>query len=479
MPGKGNMTMTKLVKATVLAAAALALSACKHNGATTGAGSGVATGPRTTSPVIAELLAGVPGSATALSFIDIDRAPWAMLTGGWPFPLDEASRQTLDKDLREHVDRYLGVDLSRLQYAVGFVAGPPARGAVLLKAVTGTPKIPGAGDHEGGKLWLIDPDQRATLAIRRDVVVFGEDSAVREVLETLAGKRKPVTTENPVLVDWLRKQSAGAAFAFAAVRPRGMPLPSPADGLERIAATIDARRIAAVVEGTDASISALQAMSDQAFAAMQAEVDKARSEALAAKSPPAEGAGAIIAAAYIRSYAARLKPRRTGNQLSISIDLEATDIGSAMFVPLIGIVSAVAIPAYMDYMKRSKKTEASLQLNKIARNAKRTYAETGVYPPGSAPLTPPRPCCGQPENHCPAAPALYASNPVWKAIDFQIDEPSLFQYSYSASADGQRFVARAVGDLDCDGATITYELTGTVSQGVAMATLTEPPLDAD
>ena len=39
-------------------------------------------------------------------------------------------------------------------------------------------------------------------------------------------------------------------------------------------------------------------------------------------------------------------------------------------VAIIGILAAVAIPAFMDYMKKSKKTEASLQLNKIMKNAK-------------------------------------------------------------------------------------------------------------
>src|SRR5690349_23283065 len=42
-------------------------------------------------------------------------------------------------------------------------------------------------------------------------------------------------------------------------------------------------------------------------------------------------------------------------------------------VAIIGILAAVAIPAFMDYMKKSKKTEASLQLNKIAKNSKVLY----------------------------------------------------------------------------------------------------------
>jgi hypothetical protein len=142
-------------------------------------------------------------------------------------------------------------------------------------------------------------------------------------------------------------------------------------------------------------------------------------------------------------------------------------------------VFAVAIPAFMDYTKRAKKTESALQLNKLGKTARRTYAEAGSFPKGNTPLTPPDPCCGQPNNRCRAVPELYAADPVWKALDFQIDEPTLFQYSYEASPDGQSFVARAVGDLDCDTTFITYELRGTAANGNPSLTLIEPPPNAD
>jgi type II secretory pathway pseudopilin PulG len=146
---------------------------------------------------------------------------------------------------------------------------------------------------------------------------------------------------------------------------------------------------------------------------------------------------------------------------------------------VLGILAAVAIPSFVDYTKRSKKTEAALQLNKISKSAKRAYIETGKYPEGSAPLTPPQPCCGQPNNHCAAVPQLYGADPVWRALEFQIDQPTLFQYSYSASPDGQSFIAKAVGDLDCDGTFITYELTGTAANGNPSSTLVEPPPNSD
>jgi len=146
-------------------------------------------------------------------------------------------------------------------------------------------------------------------------------------------------------------------------------------------------------------------------------------------------------------------------------------------VAIIGILAAVAIPAFMDYMKRSKKTEAALQLNKIGKNAKRAYLETARYPVGNARLTPPAPCCGQPNNHCPAVPELYAANTVWKALDFQIDEDSLFYYDYTGAA--ATFTAKATGDLDCDNTEIVYTLTGTATNGNPAVLLTEPAPNSD
>jgi prepilin-type N-terminal cleavage/methylation domain-containing protein len=153
-------------------------------------------------------------------------------------------------------------------------------------------------------------------------------------------------------------------------------------------------------------------------------------------------------------------------------------------VAIIGILATVAIPAFMDYMKRSKKTEASLQLNKIGKNAKRSYAESSSYVTGTAATLPIRPggpggCCGGAlNNHCAATPTLFAADAVWKQIDFQIDEPSLFYYDYNG-ASTTAFIAKATGDLDCDGVEIVYTLAGTAVNGNPATTLTEPAVNAD
>ncbi len=149
-------------------------------------------------------------------------------------------------------------------------------------------------------------------------------------------------------------------------------------------------------------------------------------------------------------------------------------------VAIIGILAAVAIPAFMDYMKRSKKTEASLQLNKIGKNSKRIYSETSAYSvlPGAAlPTHGGVGCCGGANNHCAVDTAGFAGDTGWKALDFQIDEPSLFYYAYTGTA--TTFTALATGDLDCDGTPIIYTLAGTAIGGNPAVTLTEPPVNAD
>ena len=149
-------------------------------------------------------------------------------------------------------------------------------------------------------------------------------------------------------------------------------------------------------------------------------------------------------------------------------------------VAIIGILAAVAIPAFMDYMKRSKKTEASLQLNKIGKNSKRAYMENSQYVSGTTPFTPTpvnagRGCCGGAglsPNHCAANPSSFTANATWKALDFEINEPQLYRYSYHS--DGKTFTALAVGDLDCDGTEVTYTLTGDESGATRIEEPTSP-----
>ncbi|HEU4735312.1 MAG TPA: prepilin-type N-terminal cleavage/methylation domain-containing protein [Kofleriaceae bacterium] len=150
-------------------------------------------------------------------------------------------------------------------------------------------------------------------------------------------------------------------------------------------------------------------------------------------------------------------------------------------VAIIGILAAVAIPAFVEYIARAKRSEAALQLDKIGKNDKRAYSETGSFVTGDAKDLPSPPgaggCCGGPKNHCAVDAAAFAADPTWRALEFQIDEPNLFIYRYKGSATS--FVAQAIGDLDCDTNLITYTLTGSALDGNPSVVLSEPPPGSD
>ena len=146
-------------------------------------------------------------------------------------------------------------------------------------------------------------------------------------------------------------------------------------------------------------------------------------------------------------------------------------------VAIIGILAAVAIPAFMDYMKKGKTTEAQLQLNKISKNTKAEFNTNSAYPVVTAPSTPTTVCCGQPKNKCVANAAQWATAP-WQALDFQIDDDNYFQYNYTATV-GTGFVSQAIGNLDCDATSVTFVLTGTSAGGNPKTDLVSPPPNAD
>ena len=139
-------------------------------------------------------------------------------------------------------------------------------------------------------------------------------------------------------------------------------------------------------------------------------------------------------------------------------------------VAIIGILAAVAIPAFMDYMKKSKKTEASLQLNKIAKNSKAYFITNARYSTIDAAKEPgTTPCGNKVQGSWGAA--------GWMELDFQVDEPGLFSYEYTGGTSSA--TAFAYGDLDCDGTEVTYTLTLLSPAGNPSATIVEPPPNTD
>jgi hypothetical protein len=121
---------------------------------------------------------------------------------------------------------------------------------------------------------------------------------------------------------------------------------------------------------------------------------------------------------------------------------------------------------------RGRRSEAELNLKAIEKSLKVNYIEMAEFPRGSAPLTPATACCEGPNHKCAADPAAWMGNEVWDKLDFSVDEPGYFQYSYES--DGTKATVKAVGDLDCDMTTVEYVLEATQVNGAPTFTLTKP-----
>jgi prepilin-type N-terminal cleavage/methylation domain-containing protein len=156
-------------------------------------------------------------------------------------------------------------------------------------------------------------------------------------------------------------------------------------------------------------------------------------------------------------------------------------------VAIIGILAAVAIPAFLEYMKRGKTTEASLNLNKISKAAKRVKGEIGTYPGESSAALVPKAsgtCCGESggtnavNNKCTPAPdAFTTASGAFAHLEFSVDEPSIYNYNYvpDSATNTTGFTAQAVGDADCDTKLATFNLIGTTTAAGNPATNIVPP----
>lgn len=136
-------------------------------------------------------------------------------------------------------------------------------------------------------------------------------------------------------------------------------------------------------------------------------------------------------------------------------------------VVIMGILAAVALPAFTRYIKRSRASEASTMLSAIYRlqvvyfENQHERSATGV---GSSFCTAPAMPSTAPTGHkYPANPLAWTSNAPWAALGFSLDGPHWYQYSSPGSATS--FAATANGDLDGDGIQSTYVRSATIVSG--------------
>jgi type IV pilus assembly protein PilA len=151
-------------------------------------------------------------------------------------------------------------------------------------------------------------------------------------------------------------------------------------------------------------------------------------------------------------------------------------------VAILGILAAMAIPAFSKYVRRAKTTEAVMNLRKLFDGAvayyERDYSDRfgRVLPPqfpgvglNYGPVPGINPCCGQAADKCDPTIAGHRESfdfSVWQALNFAVDDPHYYWYHFRSAGTGvgSGFTASSHGNLNCNDAWSTFERVGGVAE---------------
>jgi hypothetical protein len=154
----------------------------------------------------------------------------------------------------------------------------------------------------------------------------------------------------------------------------------------------------------------------------------------------------------------------------------------AIAFSLCGVLLAATIPTLGRNVRSSRFVEPVEGLQRLGANA---VAFGRVHPfaqglPPSAPLTPSKPARGR----CEADPPEIWEHPTWKALEFlpaEMGAPHCFAFAFDStpSPTNWTFRAHAHGDLDGDGLTSTFEVTGHYADGDPQGPSLDPGMFID
>lgn len=142
-------------------------------------------------------------------------------------------------------------------------------------------------------------------------------------------------------------------------------------------------------------------------------------------------------------------------------------------VAIIGILAAIAIPAFIRYIKQTKVSETDINLKSISDGAS-AYYQAEHYDSGNG-----NPISGkqfpisnaQVPSSVPTGTKTDLTGSVngepWQALKFNPSKPVYYQYSYNSANTNSAaiFTAQAFGDIDGDASLSTFSLTGNIASG--------------
>ncbi len=221
-------------------------------------------------------------------------------------------------------------------------------------------------------------------------------------------------------------------------------------GAQSVALSVRGGKLLQLEVGGDANkLSAAQALLSNVANLALARL-KMNMEQAAQGDDVAAGASAIVSYHQAVKLWSQAAPKMVGGKLVSQYPFP--EVSTYQSVAVLGILAAVAIPATMKYVRRSKTVEATMNLRALSDSGSAYLVSHKGRFPRSTPWTPERLCCSNTAGKClPEAHAWDA--PTWKALNFSINEPHYYQYRVVLEGKGKKAVLglEARGDLDCDG----------------------------
>ncbi len=135
-------------------------------------------------------------------------------------------------------------------------------------------------------------------------------------------------------------------------------------------------------------------------------------------------------------------------------------------VAIIGILAAVAIPAFLKYIKKSKTSEARTNIRKVYDGELAYFDEEHVTRAGAI-ISKQFVNAGPSPSNPPGIDKATGNweTEGWSQLKFGSDSPVLYSYTATTGGTGtdSSFTARAEGDIDGDGNTSLFERVGAVN----------------
>ena len=452
-----------------------------------------------------ELPSAVPAGAAGVLMVRVPDSLFASAMNADPLGLAKGDLEALEKEIDEYLIKQIGITMTDATAVAAFFLGEKDFGVVLV-GVEGEVKGTKTGSHQGADLLQLPGGSEMRVATKDDVLVLGSETSVKAALDAQADEAKSAAKAD-ALGKLFASETDGVAVAIGVdinLAPEKMRRDLPKGmKLDRGFVTFGDRGLRLLLEGDETSLNQVSALITMGLSTALAEMEKQKERATKKEDPGeiVEGVAAIMGTYYMQQAQNMLTPKIEGKQLTIEVPMSAGD--PAILAALVGMSAAIAIPAFTKYMRRSKTSEARVQLAKMFDAASAYFNEehvdrgavaiiggggpTDVTPHkcpnngklvGESGVTPPLSvdCNEGPGGRCvpsvggSGGPGYYdisawTDNDVWNGLNFQMEQAHYFHYNFKwANTDGEfgecQFTAQAFGDLDGDGVFSTYERSG-------------------